>query len=265
MPEPSATASVEVPVDPATAFQVFTEEIDLWWVRGPINFWDSSRAIEIRVEPGVGGRILEVYADDALERGVITAWEPGVRFEYRSSTDDTETTVTFDPIAAGTRVTVVEALVPGGTEAVYSWRNVLHWFPAWVARRDTAPHEVREVGRLAVALSYDDPAAAARWLHRVFGLETWDRIPEEGRQPSWIELHAGASSIVLLRRDAPGAPAADHATWVYVDDLEAHFTQASEGGAKILSEIHQHGYKCYEAEDLEGHHWTFLQARPTMP
>jgi len=54
----------------------------------------------------VGGRILEVYADDALERGVITAWEPGERLEYRSSVDDTETTITFAPIDGGTRVTV---------------------------------------------------------------------------------------------------------------------------------------------------------------
>jgi uncharacterized glyoxalase superfamily protein PhnB len=260
----SVEVAVEVAVDPATAFQVFTEEIDLWWVRGPINFWDSARAVEIRIEPGVGGRILEVYADDALERGVITTWEPGARFEYRSSTDDTETTVTFDPIASGTRVTVLEALVDGGTKAVYSWQNVLHWFPAWVARRDTAPHTVREVGRLAIALSYEDPAAAARWLHTVFGLETWDRVPEEGKQPTWIELHAGASSIILLKRSEPGAPAADHAAWVYVDDLDAHFAHSQDNGAKILSDIHQYGYRSYEAEDLEGHHWTFLQARPTM-
>jgi len=264
MTEPSATASVEVAVDPGTAFQAFTEEIDLWWVRGPINFWDSARAIEVHIEPGVGGRILEVYADDALERGVITAWEPGVRFEYRSSTDDTETTVTFAPIATGTRVTVVEALVEGGTKAVYAWRNVLHWFPAWMARRESAPHTVREVGRLAVALYYEDPAAAARWLHTVFGLETWDRIPEEGTQPTWIELHAGASSIILLRRTEPGRPSADHSTWVYVDDLDAHFARAQDNDAKILQEIHQYGYRSYQAEDLEGHHWTFAQARPTM-
>jgi len=261
----SATASVEVATDPATAFRIFTEEIDLWWVRGPINFWDSARAIEVRIEPGVGGRILEVYADDALERGVITAWSPGERLEYRSSVDDTETTITFDPVGAGTRVTVVEALVDGGTRADYSWQNVLHWFPTWVARRDTAPHSVREVGRLAIALSYEDPAAAARWLHTVFGLETWDRVPEEGRQPTWIELHAGACSIILLRRTDPGSPAADHATWVYVDDLDAHFAQAQANGAKILQEIHQYGYRSYEAEDLEGHRWTFLQARPTQP
>jgi hypothetical protein len=104
---PSVTVSVDVALDPATAFQVFTEEIDAWWVRGPINFWDSARATEVRIEPGVGGRILEVYADGALERGVITEWNPGARLVYRSSVDDTEARITFEPVAAGTRVTVV--------------------------------------------------------------------------------------------------------------------------------------------------------------
>ena len=263
----SATVSVEVPVDPSTAFRIFAEEIDLWWVRSPINFWDSARAIEVRIEPGVGGRILEVYQqtpEDALERGVITTWQPGELIEYRSSVDDTETRITFDAVDDGTRVTVIESLVDGGTKADYSWPNVLHWFPAWIARRDTAPRTPRELDRLAIALYYEDPAAAARWLHTVFGLDTWDRIPAEGTQPSWIELHAGSSSILLFKRTETGAPAADHATWVYVDDLDAHFAQAQSNGAKILSDIHQYGYRSYDAEDLEGHHWTFLQARPSQ-
>jgi uncharacterized glyoxalase superfamily protein PhnB len=52
--------------------------------------------------------------------------------------------------------------------------------------------------------------------------------------------------------------------WVYVDDLDAHFAHARAGGATIVKEIHQQGYRAYEAEDLEGRRWTFAQARPTM-
>jgi uncharacterized glyoxalase superfamily protein PhnB len=52
--------------------------------------------------------------------------------------------------------------------------------------------------------------------------------------------------------------------WVYVDDLDAHFAHAKAEGAKIVSEIHQQGYRAYEAADLEGRRWTFAQARPTM-
>ena len=36
----SVASSIEVAVDPATAFQVFTEELDCWWIQGPINFFD---------------------------------------------------------------------------------------------------------------------------------------------------------------------------------------------------------------------------------
>ena len=111
---------------------------------------------------------------------------------------------------------------------------------------------------------YEDPAAAARWLHTVFGLDSWDKIPPEGSDPSWIELQVGTRAILLFKLTEKRTAQLDHSIWVYVDDLDAHFTHTQSNGAKILSEIHQHGYRCYEAEDLEGHHWTFAQARPTM-
>jgi len=56
------------------AFTAFTDEIDFWWVRGVINFFDAGRAGAMRIEPGVGGRVLEIYDDaggDALELGRI--------------------------------------------------------------------------------------------------------------------------------------------------------------------------------------------------
>ena len=47
---------------------------------------------------------------------------------------------------------------------------------------------------------------------------------------------------------------------VYVDDVDAHFAQAKQRGASILSgvEATQDG-KRYRAEDLEGHRWMFMQ------
>jgi hypothetical protein len=129
--EQSASASVEVATDPAKAFRIFTDEIDLWWVRGPINFFDAARAIGMKIEPGVGGRVLEVYRadpEDVLEIGQITAWEPGSLFAYRSSVDDTETEVRFEPAGAGTRVSVEMTLLPDGKKAFYFWPNVIGWF-----------------------------------------------------------------------------------------------------------------------------------------
>ncbi|MEU4196315.1 VOC family protein [Kribbella sp. NPDC026611] len=259
MTEPSASAAVEVAADPSTAFRIFTEEIDQWWLRNPINFFDSGRVTAMRIEPGVGGRVLEVYSgDDVLELATITDWEPGSVLGYRSTVDDTETRITFEAAGAGTRVTVVQSLITPDGKAFYFWPRVVRWLPAWAERRTTAP-ERREVGRLSIALYYDDPAAAARWLQDVFSLTSWDSEPY---LPSWIELHVGDAAVLLFKRTEPVTK--DHTVWVYVDDLEAHFAHAESRGAKIVEPIHHHGFSAYEAEDLEGHHWTFVQARPTQ-
>ena len=53
----SVSSAVTVSVSPQVAFTAFTEEMDLWWVRGPINFYDSARAVKMVCEPGVGGRV----------------------------------------------------------------------------------------------------------------------------------------------------------------------------------------------------------------
>ena len=118
MTDRSASASVKVTVDPMSAFTAFTDEIDSWWVRGPINFFDSGRAVAMRIEPGVGGRVLEIYDDargEALELGQITVWEPGVQLAYRSLVDDTEVDVRFEAVEDGTQG-------PGYPDA-NSWRR----------------------------------------------------------------------------------------------------------------------------------------------
>jgi uncharacterized glyoxalase superfamily protein PhnB len=267
MTEKSATASVEVSVDPASAFTAFTDEIDSWWVRGPINFFDSARAVAMRIEPGVGGRVLEVYddeRDDALELGRITVWEPGAQLAYRSSVDDTEIDVRFDAVDDGTRVRVIQTLVAGGERAFYFWPNVLRWLVPWCERGDGAARG--EIARLSVGLYYEDPAAAARWLARAFKLGSWSGIPEEGEEPEWIELHHGNVAVLLFPLDGgPQDGPVTHMPWAYVDDLDAHFAHAKSEGATIVSEIEQQGFRAYTAEDLEGHRWTFAQARPTMP
>jgi uncharacterized glyoxalase superfamily protein PhnB len=267
--EESASAAVQVAVEPMSAFIAYTDEIDSWWVRGPINFFDASRAAAMRIEPGVGGRVLEVYDDasgDALELGRITVWEPGVQLAYRSSVDDTDVEVRFEAVEGGTKVRVTQTLRPGGEQALFFWPNVLHWLVAWCDARD-GPRPARlEIARLSIALYYEDPAGAARWLARVFQLGSWSGIPAEGDDASWLELHHGNVAIILFRlegRRVEDAPVT-HMPWVYVDDLDAHFAHAKAAGAAILSEIEQQGYRAYTAEDLEGRRWTFAQARPTM-
>jgi hypothetical protein len=130
----SAEANVEVGVDPETAFRIFTEEIDSWWVPGPINFFDASRATGMAVEPALGGRVLELYGDEPpLVIATITAWEPGSRVVYRGVVDDTETIVTFSEIEDGTRVAVHQRALPGGVRAFLFWPNVAVWFASHAA------------------------------------------------------------------------------------------------------------------------------------
>jgi uncharacterized glyoxalase superfamily protein PhnB/uncharacterized protein YndB with AHSA1/START domain len=265
MADRSAVAEVEVRVDPATAFRAFTEEIERWWVPGPINMWDFARALGRRIEPGVGGRVLEVYSDGVLELGRVTMWEPGSRLVYRSSVDETEVDIRFEATDDGTRVRVEHSVLPGGEvdPAELFWPKIIHWLQNWCEVRNSAPPP-RVPARLAAGLDYADPPAAARWLAAVFGLRSWDRIPAEGDRPDWIELHAGDVAILLFPAQAAEGKPAAHSTWIYVDDLEAHYGQAKAGGATITEEIHQHGFRAYSAEDLEGHRWTFVQASPAQ-
>jgi uncharacterized glyoxalase superfamily protein PhnB len=273
----SVSSQVEVAVDPKTAFSAFTEEMNLWWVRGPINFFDSARAVAVVCEPGVGGRILEVYdagTGEGLELARISSWRPGERLAWRSSVDDVEVEVSFEPTAAGTLVRVQAGIPAGGADrGGTAWvRVVPAWFGAWCTRRDGAPHEPSDLARLAVAAYYARPAAAARWLADAFGFEPTNELPDPAADESWdserrwIEFHLGNSSLMIFKLDdgtAPG-PGFRHVPWVFVDDVAAHHARARAKGATIVTGIRQHGYRAYEADDLEGNRWTFAQARPTM-
>jgi uncharacterized glyoxalase superfamily protein PhnB len=276
----TVSSEVEVAVDAATAFKAFTEEMDLWWVRGPINFWsDGGRVVEVRCEPGVGGRIMEVLDDPAagtvLERSRITRWEPGALLAFASALDDVQTEVSFVPTRDGTRVKV-EHIIPAGGEdkGGTAWSRVVpDWFGAWCAKRDRVPHQQIDIARLSLGVYYARPAAAARWLTGVFGFEPAGDLPE-GPDPlpeteyghPWIEFRIGNAILNVFKLDGErSGEVRTHVPWVYVDDLEAHFARAKGNGATIVEEIHSYpGSTVYVADDLEGNRWTFSQARPTM-
>ena len=121
----AATATVEVPCDPDTAFEIFTRDIGAWWKRGTYYWNDADRGLEYRLEPQVGGRLVEVYdleTGEGFEIGRVLAWEPGKRlvFTWRQGnwdpTESTDVEVRFEPSASGTLVTVEH----GGWERVPS-------------------------------------------------------------------------------------------------------------------------------------------------
>ncbi len=275
---PTVSTAVHVCVDPATAFVAFTEEIDQWWVRGPINAFDSSRALAMRCEGGVGGRFIEVYDADSgegLELGRITTWEPGERLSFTSSVDDVHIDVRFTATDDGTEVRVDATIPTGGREAGgTAWVRVTErWFAAWCTRRDRVSGPQPPLGRLGVLVNYASPGAAARWLSDAFGLASPSPLPTEADPLPrgdyglpWIELRAGTCSIIIGELDSPVPPEqpATHEPWVYVDDLEAHLAHATTSGATILSPIRHTGFRAYTAADLEGRRWTFLQANPAQ-
>lgn len=267
--ERTTTADVEVAVDPDTAFKVFTEEMDRWWVKGPINFWDSARAVAIRCESGMGGRLLEVYdqeSGDGLELGRITSWEPGELLAWDSSIDDVQTTVRFLPAGSGTRV-VVESRVPaeGRDEGGSSWARVAPtWFGLWTTRRQTDP-AAAPLSRLAMSIKYAKPVVAARWVMEVTGLEPSLPLPADDEDYVWIEFRVGNGLLVLNDGEVSGEPPIQtHAPWIFVDDLESRFAAAQTAGAKVVQDIAKHGYTAFVLEDPEGHHWTIAQALPSM-
>ena len=272
----SISTSVQVDLDPDTAFRVFTEDLGCWWLQGPINYYDSARAYGTRMELGVGGRILEVYdpaTGDGLELARITTWEPGARVGWTSSVDDVCTEVRFTKADGGTVVRVEATIPEGGVDrGGTSWIRVTPtWFSRWAARRDQVPHTPEVPSRLAVAVHYDDPLAAARWLRDVFDLDPASLVPEEGASADadhvWIEFRAGDASVIVLNGDRAVSDAPQRRSvipWVFVEDLDVHYERTMAGGATVLEEPWQHGVRAYSAADLEGNRWTFAQASPLM-
>ena len=126
-------------------------------------------------------------------------------------------------------------------------------------------------------MAYADGPAAMDWLVRVFGFRERDRRVEGGRLTHG-ELDTGGGVIMLATPSLHYQGPKQHreaceiaASWhdvpyvidgilVYVDDVDAHFKRARDGGATMLSEPEgTPDGKRYRAEDLEGHRWMFIQ------
>ena len=271
MSENQIESSVDVDVDRDTAFHAFTREMNCWWKQGPINFHESSKAFENRIEPGVGGRIVEVHdatTGDGPELGRITDWYPGERLSWRSSIDEVVTDVHFESLSATrTRVPVVATIPDDGDRGGSSWcRMIPVWFPMWIEERDTAPAEPQALARLAVAVYYDEPARAGRYLRDVFQLKCAAAVPDaEPDNPDhcWIEFYAGNASVIALAREENVERGNAHEPWIYVDDLDALYDHIKANG-EILGDIWEHGPRAFQAADSEGNPWTFAQATPLM-
>jgi len=111
--ERAISVTTVVAVEPRDAFEVFTQEVDAWWCRGPRFRFLPDLPARLRFEGGSGGRLLEVDDSGAeFEVGRILDWKPGerLRFEFRALAfepgDVTEVLVRFEPVPDGTRVSI---------------------------------------------------------------------------------------------------------------------------------------------------------------
>ncbi|MGP3959475.1 SRPBCC domain-containing protein [Nonomuraea sp. 3N208] len=132
----SVTAGVTVPVDPATAFRIFTDEIDRWYVRGRHSWVDPARAVGIRFEDGY---LRELWSDGGhVDTGKILAWEPPHRLVWAdliSKTGRMEIEVAFSPVDGGTEVMLehrgLDTLPQDVADRIrrgLSWNIVLRWY-----------------------------------------------------------------------------------------------------------------------------------------
>jgi uncharacterized glyoxalase superfamily protein PhnB len=127
-------------------------------------------------------------------------------------------------------------------------------------------------------IAYEDGPKAMDWLSSTFGFTERTRMLDKDGRLSHGEMGAGQGVIMLATPTPDYQGPRRHRTvceqaqkWssvpfivdgvlVYVDDVDAHFAQAKQRGASIITEVEADQYgKRYRAEDLEGHRWMFME------
>jgi hypothetical protein len=103
--------TITVPLGTGAAFDLFTGGIARWWPMATHSL--SGSAATVRVEPRVGGRVIETRPDGTEAPWArVTVWDPGRRFAAdwplgRGEDEATRLDVTFTGTDAGTRVDLV--------------------------------------------------------------------------------------------------------------------------------------------------------------
>ena len=135
------------------------------------------------------------------------------------------------------------------------------------------------LARISSALFYEDADKAIDWLCQAFGFEVRLKVEGEGGRIEHSELVFGDGLIMVgSTGETSKRPRAfcksprslgggnTQSLCVQVDDADAHCAHARAAGAQIGQEPETHDYgaeywadRSYEAIDIEGHHWWFVQ------
>jgi uncharacterized glyoxalase superfamily protein PhnB len=119
-------------------------------------------------------------------------------------------------------------------------------------------------------LRYRDAPAAIEWLCRAFGFTKNLVVPGEGGTIAHAQLTLGNGMIMLgsdlksefgrlmLHPDETGGRETQ-AAYVVVQEIDAHYARAKNGGAEMVIDIadQDYGGRVYTCRDLEGHVWSF--------
>jgi uncharacterized glyoxalase superfamily protein PhnB len=135
-----------------------------------------------------------------------------------------------------------------------------------------APSSRRPAGAPQVLpyLYYPDAARALAFLIDAFGFTEIEALRDDTGQV-WTAQVSTGDGVVLL---GPGMPEfgtrsvtdpqwATSRTFVYVDDVDAHYERARTAGATIVTEPGDHGpNRLYVAGDCGDQQWIFATPRP---
>lgn len=135
--------SLRVKATPQRAFDVFTQEIALWWrPNGLFELTPRSDGV-LRFEPGEGGRLVtDLPSGKTFEIGNITTWRPGelLAFTWRQATFAPEQVTTvevrFEAIADETRVTIEHR----GWDTIPQEHVARHGFPLAATQMRLSEH-----------------------------------------------------------------------------------------------------------------------------
>jgi len=129
---------------------------------------------------------------------------------------------------------------------------------------------------MSSSLAYQDPVRAIDWLVAAFGFSVRLKVPDDAGGIRHSELTFGEAVVMvagershppLLARSPKSLDGANsQALFLYVDDIEAHYTQALGAGAVVVRELATTDYgadywadRGYAVLDPEGHTWHFAQ------
>jgi uncharacterized glyoxalase superfamily protein PhnB/uncharacterized protein YndB with AHSA1/START domain len=284
----AVSATVEVALPPAEAFRMFTAEIGSWYLVDRNTVRDPGRTVDIRFEPRVGGRFMDVHdaaSGEGREMGRITSWEPGHRLGF-TDPRGIDTEVRFEPVVGGTAVTIeqrgLDRLPPDEAEHVrrYGWRLLLGWFAAAVRQSgpgrpaDDDHDHLRDqeqamsqttddtvtIQNVTPYLFYEDAGAALDWLARVFGFRETARYVDADDVVRESEMEVGGTTIQLCGHTPGDGHGQGLLLIVHVDDVDAMHARVTAAGIEAAApEQQSYGPRTFTVVDPWGYRWSFWQ------